>query len=70
MENLKDIDEKAWNFFLAYALFKGAAIAQGVYKRSTMGSASSTRGPQFLQICKMVSLIALGITKNEYAYRI
>lgn len=70
MPNLKDIDENTWNFFLAYALFKGAAIAQGVYKRSTMGSASSTRGPMFLQICKMVSSIAVGITNNQYAYRI
>ena len=48
MGNLNDIDDLAWNFFVAYGLFKGAAIAQGVYKRSTMGSASSTRGPLFL----------------------
>lgn len=29
-----DISEKAWSFFLSISLFKVAAIAQGVYKRS------------------------------------
>jgi len=26
-----------WNFYMAYVLFRTAAIAQGVYKRFTLG---------------------------------
>jgi aminoglycoside phosphotransferase (APT) family kinase protein len=48
MQNLGEVSEEAWSFFLTYSLFKGAAISQGVYKRSLMGSASSTRGSTFL----------------------
>ena len=52
MPLLGEISEEAWSFFLSYGLFKGSAIAQGVYKRSLMGSASSTRGSTFLHVCK------------------
>jgi aminoglycoside phosphotransferase (APT) family kinase protein len=30
-----------WNFYLAYNLFRGAAISQGILKRALEGSASS-----------------------------
>jgi aminoglycoside phosphotransferase (APT) family kinase protein len=33
-----------WNFYLAYNLFRIAAILQGVYKRATEGLASSAEG--------------------------
>jgi len=26
-----------WNFYMAYVMFRGAAILQGVYKRFTLG---------------------------------
>ena len=35
-----------WNFYLAYNLFRIAAILQGVYKRATEGIASSDRAMQ------------------------
>src|SRR4029453_13918760 len=35
-----------WNFYLAYNLFRIAAILQGVYKRSTEGIASSDNAAQ------------------------
>lgn len=63
MGSSNDIDETAWSFFISFGLFKGAAISQGVYKRSLMGSASSSKGPMFLQVCKFLSQIAVGITK-------
>ena len=63
MGNLGEISEEAWSFFLSYSLFKGAAIAQGVYKRSLMGSASSTRGSQFLYVCKQMSKLAVDLSK-------
>lgn len=70
MQGLGDISEEAWSFFLTYGLFKGAAIAQGVYKRSLMGSASSTRGSTFLHVCKQMSKLAVDISKQNYPYRI
>jgi aminoglycoside phosphotransferase (APT) family kinase protein len=35
-----------WNFYLAYNLFRIAAILQGVYKRATEGLASSNNAAQ------------------------
>ncbi len=35
-----------WNFYLAYNLFRIAAILQGVYKRATEGIASSDNATQ------------------------
>ena len=32
-----------WNFYLAFSIFRSAAILQGVYKRGLQGNASSTR---------------------------
>lgn len=58
-----DISEKAWSFFLSIGLFKFAAIAQGVYKRSLMGSASSTRATSFLEVCKFASRLGLRISR-------
>ena len=56
-----EISEKAWSFFLSISLFKLASIAQGVYKRSLLGSASSTRGSQGLEICKLSAQLGLRI---------
>jgi len=35
-----------WNFYLAYNLFRIAAILQGVYKRATEGLAASNNALQ------------------------
>ena len=34
-----------------------------------MGSASSTRGPQFLEICKAAAKLGLRISRQDYPYR-
>lgn len=58
-----EINEEAWSFFLTFTLFKMASICQGVYKRSLMGTASSSRGPKYLAVGKMVSSLARRISK-------
>lgn len=35
------VSPKTWGFYMAYCLFRIAAIAQGVYARSLQGNASS-----------------------------
>jgi len=46
-----------WNFYLAFAFFRIAAILQGVYKRALMGNASSSQaeaiGAQAANMAKM-----------------
>lgn len=54
-----------WNFYLAYNLFRIAAILQGVYKRATEGIASSDRAMQAGK--NAVALAELGW---KYAQRI
>lgn len=49
-EILMGPNEKYWNFYLAFALFRLAGIGQGVYKRSLQGNASSTNASSFGQI--------------------
>ena len=65
-----DITEEAWSFFISFTLFKFASIAQGVYKRSLMGTASSTRGPIYLKVARMVAELAMKITKQDYPHRL
>ena len=44
-----------WNFYLAYNLFRIAAILQGVYKRSTEGLASSDNAKQASENAKALA---------------
>jgi hypothetical protein len=48
------ISEADWRFYLALSMFRITAIAQGVYKRSLQGNASSTYANMFeaLARCK------------------
>jgi aminoglycoside phosphotransferase (APT) family kinase protein len=59
----EDISEEAWAFFLAMSSFKMGGIAQGVYKRSLMGNASSTKGPMYLEVCKFIAALGVRISK-------
>ena len=65
-----EINEKVWSFFLANSVFKMGSIAQGVYKRSTMGTASSTKGSRFLKIAKFMAGLGLRISKGDFPYHI
>lgn len=47
-----------FNFFIAFALFRLAAICQGVYKRSLDGNASDARAGMFGEIAKALAGMA------------
>lgn len=44
-----------WNFYLGFALFRSAAIAEGVYARSLAGNAADARGSKFHEMTKLTS---------------
>lgn len=41
------VSSRAWNFYLAYNLFRGAAILQGIMKRALDGNASSDQAFEY-----------------------
>jgi len=50
-----------WDFYLAFALFRLAAIAQGVYKRGLDGNASSDQAMSYGAICALLAHLAWGM---------
>lgn len=58
----KGIDN--WNFYLAFSLFRLAAICQGVVKRAQQGNASSDKAAQYGELVEPLAQIALGLTKR------
>jgi aminoglycoside phosphotransferase (APT) family kinase protein len=61
--NRKSIDD--WDFFMAFAMFRTAAILQGVYARAVQNNASS---PDALQVGKLAGPLA-EIAWSQVAYR-
>jgi aminoglycoside phosphotransferase (APT) family kinase protein len=55
--------DRSWPFFLAFGLFRLAAIAQGVYARSLQGNASSDDANMYGAAVKMLADLACGIAK-------
>jgi aminoglycoside phosphotransferase (APT) family kinase protein len=53
-----------WNFYLAFSLFRLAAICQGVVKRATQGNASSDKAGQYGELVEPLANIALDLTNN------
>lgn len=54
-----------WNFYLAFSLFRLAAICQGVVKRAQQGNASSDKAAQYGELVEPLAHIALGLTKDS-----
>ncbi|MFT5573652.1 MAG: aminoglycoside phosphotransferase (APT) family kinase protein [Cryomorphaceae bacterium] len=54
-----------WNFYLAFSMFRLAAICQGVKKRSEIGTASSAKADQYGEIVETLAKIALDLTKTK-----
>lgn len=52
---------EGWPVFKAFSLFRLAAIAQGVYKRSLQGNASNDNAAMFEHAAAMLSTIAVGL---------
>ncbi|MDP2372823.1 phosphotransferase [Reyranella sp.] len=61
--NRKEIPD--WNFFLAFSLFRLAAIVQGVYKRGLDGNASSETAKQYGNRARVLADLAWSLVKNR-----
>lgn len=53
-----------WPFYLAYNLFRSAAIIQGVYKRGLDGNASSAKALEYKEVCRMRSELAWSLVEE------
>ncbi len=52
-----------WNFYLAFSLFRLAAICQGIEKRRQTGTASSDKAAEYAALVEPLANIALGLTE-------
>jgi aminoglycoside phosphotransferase (APT) family kinase protein len=50
-----------WPYFMAFGIFRLAAIAQGVYKRSLQGNASSDNASSYGAAVTMLAELACSI---------
>jgi aminoglycoside phosphotransferase (APT) family kinase protein len=55
----------SWNFYLAFSLFRLAAIVQGVYKRGLDGNASSETATQYGNRAKALADLAWSIVEKQ-----
>ncbi len=55
-----------WNFYLAFAMFRSAAIGQGVYKRGLDGNASSATALELGREVKSTADIAWTVANREH----
>lgn len=53
-----------WNYYLAFSLFRLAAIVQGVYKRGQMGNASSKKARSYGKLVPILATIAASLTRE------
>lgn len=53
-----------WTFYLAYNLFRSAAIIQGVYKRGLDGNASSATALDYKEVCRSRSELAWQLVED------
>jgi aminoglycoside phosphotransferase (APT) family kinase protein len=54
-----------WNFHVAFALFRMAAIVQGVYKRGLDGIAASARAIGFKDVCRLRAEQAWALVQGD-----
>ncbi|MEN8721958.1 MAG: phosphotransferase [Alphaproteobacteria bacterium] len=54
-----------WDFYLAFAIFRIAAISQGVYKRGLDGNASSDQAKNYRDACQTLSDVAWQIAQRS-----
>jgi aminoglycoside phosphotransferase (APT) family kinase protein len=54
-----------FNFYLAFSLFRSAAILQGVYARGLQGNASSERALELGSLVRVLADAALGLVEQE-----
>ena len=54
-----------WDFYVAFAFFRLAGIAQGVYKRGLEGNASSELATTYGAICALLAMIAWDMVEKR-----
>ncbi len=54
-----------WNFYLAFSMFRSAAIGQGVYKRGLDGNASSSTALELGREVESTARIAWGVASGD-----
>ncbi len=54
-----------WNFFLAFSLFRSAAIGQGVYDRSQRGNAADARAHLYLDMARNCARVGWEIAEGK-----
>lgn len=58
--------KKHWNFYLAFSMFRSAAIGQGVYKRGLDGNASSATALELGREVASTAKIAWAVATDEH----
>ena len=53
-----------WNFFLAFSLFRSAAIGQGVYDRSQRGNAADARAHMYMDMVRGCARIGWDVARS------
>lgn len=54
-----------WNFYLAFSLFRLAAICQGVAKRAEQGNASSKNAANYAELVEPLASIAMNLAQQD-----
>jgi len=54
-----------WNFYMAFSLFRTAAIQQGIYARALKGNASSETGHKFGELFSHVAAQGWAVVENQ-----
>lgn len=53
-----------WNFFLAFSLFRSAAIGQGVYDRGMRGNAADARASEYISMVRTCARIGWQVAQD------
>jgi aminoglycoside phosphotransferase (APT) family kinase protein len=60
----RDGPPPAWNFYMAFSLFRSAAIGQGVYDRSQRGNAADARAHLYMNMVRVCARIGWEVARG------
>jgi aminoglycoside phosphotransferase (APT) family kinase protein len=63
----RPVPHAEWRFFLAFSLFRSAAIGQGVYDRSRRGNAADARAHLYLDMMRNCARVGSAIAEGKEA---
>jgi aminoglycoside phosphotransferase (APT) family kinase protein len=61
----RPVPHAEWNFFLAFSLFRSAAIGQGVYDRSRRGNAADARAHLYQDMMQNCARVGWAIAERK-----